>query len=216
MGAPQCTNLSFSPLRPSVPPLHFFLSMSVSLKDSLHSDPLPFSQPSSVLFLNALHFFHTAFCTLCGWWGETESLSEPSRSPGKHTHTHTHTYISMLYSRNRILLLPPLTAKQHPHSHAVILEVHLANKFEKKACLETSQKYTGHRTGYWELLSSNVICFIFTSQCCVWPGWLTISISRHIPKARPCLIYSNWLTVPLIPLRTGHSSVCTDCYCGFN
>lgn len=61
---------------------------SVSLMDSLQTFSI-FTNPCP--FLNTLHFFLTAFYALCGWLGETEHLSEPSRSSAKHTHTQTPT-----------------------------------------------------------------------------------------------------------------------------
>lgn len=118
LGAPRCTHLSFISMRPPAPSFIFFrLHLNHGLAAlrplSLFTNPFPY------FCLNALHFFLTVSYALRGWWGETESLSEPSRSPAKRTRAHAGTsaraaILKALHSHGRILLLPPLTAKQHP------------------------------------------------------------------------------------------------------
>lgn len=185
LGAPWCTHLSFTSMRLPAPSFIFF---HLHLNHGLAAlRPLSlFTNPLLYFCLNALHFFLTVSYALRGWWGETGSLSEPSRSPAKRARAHVGTSARSHFKSTA--LARPYTTFATSNSQTTASTPTL--RFQKciwpiivktKACLETSQKYTGQRRGCWEKLSSDVTRFIL----------IITDVLSWVPYSRQSCTYSQ-------------------------
>lgn len=166
----------------------YFFSVSISITGSLHSDPSPFSLTLSRTFVWTPCTSFSQPLTPCVGGGVKQKVWASPPGPLQSVRVHARAQARAHTHFKSTALARPYTTFATSNSQTTPGTPTL--RFQKciwpiivktKACLETSQKYTGQRRGCWEKLSSDVTRFIL----------IITDVLSWVPYSRQSSTYSQ-------------------------